>query len=135
MLRFHHIGLFVKDIDYGFQKLSQIISVEEVGELFIDDNLLVKVLFVKDLSGVAYELVAPYGDGNPVDGVLMSKKNILNHVAYISDNFERDILDLRKSGCIPLGPPKNAKAFNGAKVIFFLTALGFIYELIEGQRA
>lgn len=134
MPKFHHIGVFVKDIDYGIQKLSEIVSIQTVSTLFVDTNLLVNVLFVTDSSGITYELVSPNGDGNPVDGVLNSKKNILNHVAYISDDFDQDILSLRKSGCIPLAPPKKAKAFNGAQVIFFLTPLGFIYELIESEE-
>lgn len=131
MPKFHHIGLFVKDINYGLQKLSQIISVKDIGSLIVDDGLLVNVLFVVDSDGIRYELVSPNGVDNPVDGVLNSKKNILNHVAYSSKNFESDILDLCNKGCIPLAPARNAKAFNGSQVIFFLTPLGFIYELIE----
>ena len=131
MPKFHHIGLFVADINYGLQKLSQIISVKDIGSLIVDDGLLVNVLFVVDSDGIRYELVSPNGVGNPVDGVLNSKKNILNHVAYSSNNFESDILNLRNNGCIPLAPAKKAKAFNGSQVIFFLTPLGFIYELIE----
>jgi hypothetical protein len=133
MPKFHHIGLFVKDINCGREKLSQIISISHVGSLIVDDELLVNVQFIVDSDGIRYELVSPNGVGNPVDGVLDSKKNILNHVAYTSNYFESDILNLRNKGCIPLAPPKNAKAFNGSQVIFFLTPLGFIYELIEGN--
>ena len=131
MPNFHHIGLFVKDINYGLEEINKIISVKDIGEIIVDDLLLVNVLFVTDHDGIRYELVSPNGIGNPVDSVLNSKKNILNHIAFTSKNFDFDILNLRNSGCLPLGTPKKAKAFEGSQIIFFLTPLGFIYELIE----
>jgi len=121
MANFHHIGLFVKNIEYGLNKLSELIDIKEVEDKIVDDELCVIVLFVLDCDGVRYELVAPNGLDNPVDGVLNSKKNILNHIAYTSMSFDEDILNLRDKGCIPLGPTKKAKAFSGARVIFFYT--------------
>lgn len=132
MRRFHHIGIFVKDLDFGLEQLEKIFEVASVSEVISDENLLVLIQFVTDNSGVRYELVAPFGDGNPVERVLETKRNLLNHVAYVSDNFDDDIVELRRSGAIPLGLPKQAKAFDGRKVVFFLTKLGFIFELIEG---
>ncbi len=41
------------------------------------------------------------------------------------------ILYLRKINCAPLGKPMRAVAFKGKRVIFFLTPLNFIIELIE----
>lgn len=131
MNNFHHIGFFVKNIQYGFKELSKIIKIKKSSNLIIDHNLLVKVLFVTDNSGNKFELVAPNGKGNPVDGVLKEKKNILNHIAYTCDNFDLEILNLRNHGCIPISKPKKAKAFNGLRVIFFLTPMGFVYELVE----
>jgi methylmalonyl-CoA/ethylmalonyl-CoA epimerase len=134
MRTFHHVGLFVNDLVFGLEQLKKTLEITSVSEVIADENLLVHVQFAIDNSGVRYELVAPFGSGNPVEQVLKSKKNILNHVAYLSDCFESDILELRQSGAIPLGAPKHAKAFEGRRVVFFLTTLGFIFELIEGVR-
>ena len=134
MRRFHHLGLFVNDLVFGLEELKKTLEITSVSETIADENLLVYIQFAIDSSGVRYELVAPFGDGNPVEKTLLSKKNILNHVAYLSDSFESDILELRHSGAIPLGAPKNSKAFEGRRVIFFLTSVGFIYELIEGAE-
>ena len=38
---------------------------------------------------------------------------------------------LRNKGFAPLGKAKKALAFNNAKVIFFITPLNFIIEIIE----
>jgi len=134
MRKFHHIGLLVKDLAVGLEKLERTIDVASVSEVIVDENLLVLIQFITDKSGVRYELVAPFGVGNPVEQALRSKKNILNHVAYMSQDFDNDFVELRRSGAIPLGMPKQAKAFDGRRVVFFLTSLGFIFELVEESR-
>ncbi len=134
MRNFHHIGLFVKDLAFGLEQLGKVIEIASVSEVIADENLLVLIQFVTDASGVRYELVAPFGEGNPVERALKTKRNILNHVAYVSQDFENDISELRQNGAIILGVPRQAKAFDGRRVCFFLTKLGVIFELVEGVK-
>ena len=49
----------------------------------------------------------------------------------ILDDFETSCEKLRNQGCMPLGEPKSAIAFNGNLVIFYLTPLRFILEIIQ----
>jgi len=128
---FHHIGIFVKNIESGKKHLANITQISKVSDLIIDENIGVKIVFIEDKDKITYELVAPYGKNNPVSNVLKSRKNILNHLAFTTNQFEQDILKLRNKGFVPIGKPQPAKAFKGARVVFFLTPLGFIYELIE----
>ncbi|NQV82479.1 MAG: VOC family protein [Rhodospirillales bacterium] len=131
MMIFDHIGLFVADLREGRQHLSALIPIVDFTEPADDPKLKVRVQFGTDSSGIRYELVAPFGDGNPVSAVLDAGKNILNHVAYTASDLNGEIDRLRDVGAIPLGPPAPAVAFAGARVIFLLTPLGFIIELIE----
>ena len=39
MANFHHIGLFVKNIEYGLNKLSELIDIKEVEDKIVDDEL------------------------------------------------------------------------------------------------
>lgn len=133
MLKFHHIGIFVRNLEDGITSLLNIIPSEKISPIIKDEVLGVMVQFLSDSSGIIYELVAPYGNNNPVENVLNTKKNILNHVAYISNDFSNDSYNLRAGGAIPIGKPNPAKAFNGKQVAFFLIQLGFIIELIEGE--
>ena len=94
-------------------------------------NLGVKVVFLYDQKNICYEIVAPLKRENPVEKVLKSKKNILNHLAYISDDFKNDIKKLRSQGCAPMTKVMRAKAFKNKNIIFFLSTLGFIIEIIE----
>lgn len=128
---FDHIGIFVKEIAGGDDELSALIPITKRSEIYIDPVIKVKVRFLYDATGVCYELVAPFGEGNPVDGVLKSKRNILNHIAYRTDNLDATIADMREKGGFPLNPPTAAVAFGGKRVVFLMTSMNFIIELIE----
>ena len=130
-MTFDHIGLFVRDLAQGRERLSALLPIARYTDAIEDSLLRVRIQFGTDTSGIRYELVAPFGDGNPVDGVLKSGKNVLNHVAYRVADFARAIARLEGEGCIALGPAKPAVAFDGAQVIFLFTPLKFIVELID----
>ena len=131
MMQFDHIGLFVKSLKIGLHHLHELINVNRVSDVIEDPVLKVAIQFTYDSSGLCYELVAPFGKPNPVDSVLKANKNILNHVAYRTDEFDADVKQFRKKGCIHLGAPQSSKAFAGKRVIFFLTPLRMVIELIE----
>lgn len=132
-MQFDHIGVFVKTLDQGRARLQEMLPIAKVGQVFHDPLLKVSVQFLHDTGGICYELVAPNGEGNPVDAMLAEKRNILNHVAYKVADFDAGVEHLRKAGCMPLGMPQPALAFGGARVVFFLTPLRMIIELIEAR--
>ena len=76
--------------------MSKFIQVSQESEIIIDENLGVKILFLTDQENINYELVAPYGKNNPVDGVISREKDLLNHIAYVSDSFDEEIKVSRK---------------------------------------
>ena len=129
-MKFHHIGIFVKNLKAGESFFSKNLNIKRASKTIIDKNLKVKVKFLYDYNNICYELVAPFGKKNPVDKVLKVKSRILNHIAYTSSNFDKSIKEMRKKNFAPLSKPMIAKAFN-KRVIFFLTPLNFIIELIE----
>ena len=130
-MKFDHIGIFVRSLVVGRDHFKNLLNITDESEEYHDDVLKVSIQFLYDESGICYELVAPNGDGNPVDPILSGKKNILNHTAYKVRDLDLQIAKFRENGCVQLGHPKTALAFNGARVVFFLTPLDFIIELIE----
>lgn len=128
---FDHIGLFVPDLAVGHRHLTGMLPIVDTTEPIDDPGLKVRVQFCIDTSAIRYELVAPFGEGNPVSGVLESGKNILNHVAYRVADIQIENERLRDEGAVPLGPAQPALAFAGRPVMFLLTPLRFIVELIE----
>ena len=133
-MKFDHIGVFVKSLEFGRSHFESLLPVGRISDPYDEKILKVSAQFIYDLNGICYEIIAPNGEGNPVDAVLKSGKNLLNHVAYKVDDLGKSIEDFRKKGCIPLGLPKASSAFGGANVVFFLTPLGIILELIESAN-
>jgi methylmalonyl-CoA/ethylmalonyl-CoA epimerase len=130
---FDHLGVFVADLALGRAQLEATIGIGDWGPEIDDPGLGVRVQFGRDASGLRYELVAPNGPDNPVDPVLKSRGNILNHVAYRVVSLEDELLRLRASGAMPLSKPHPAIAFGGRRVAFVLLRAGFIIELIDGM--
>ena len=128
---FDHIGIFVKDLNYGYNELGKMFEISYKSDVYHDHLLKVSVQFCYDRGGICYELVAPFGANNPVDAVIKNGSKILNHIAYKTSQFDATVSKLRETGCMPLGKPQPAIAFNGSRVIFFLTPLRLIFELIE----
>ena len=129
---FDHLGLVVNDLATGRDKLSRLLPIDDWSEEIADPGIGVWVQFGTDPSGLRYELVAPLAKPSPVCEALNSGKNILNHVAYRVADLDRAANQLRTEGSIPLGPAKPAVAFAGARVMFFLTSMRFVVELVEG---
>jgi methylmalonyl-CoA/ethylmalonyl-CoA epimerase len=130
-MKFDHIGVFVQDIASGDAALADMIPIARRSEIFTDPVIKVQVQFLYDTSGICYELVAPFGEGNPVDGVLKTRRNILNHVAYRTPDLNATLEELGEKGAFPINRPTPAVAFGGKKVVFLLTPLNFIIEVIE----
>lgn len=122
-------------MEVGRETLSRLLPLLSYSEVIEDPLLKVRVQFCTDTSGIRYELVAPFGEGNPVSGVLERDTNILNHVAYRVTDLKAEALRLRKAGSILLGPARPAVAFGGRPVMFLLTPMRFIVELIEEGAA
>lgn len=131
---FHHIGIFTSDLNLGRIKLSSILPIVSFSEPIEDPGLKVKIQFCIDSSGICYELVAPFGDNNPVSRILLSGKAIINHVAYTVLDIDKATEHLRKSGCVPISEARPALAFDNRRVIFFMSPLRFIIELIEASE-
>ncbi len=128
---FDHVGLFVRDLAQGRERLARLLPISQWTGVFDDPLIKVRIQFGVDSSGVRYELIAPFGDGNPVDGALSAGVNLLNHVAYRVDDLDGELARLRRERCVPTTRPHPAVAFGGRRVVFLMTPLGFILELIE----
>ena len=118
-MKFDHISLFVKNLEYGNSELKKLMVISKKSEEYHDPLLQVSVQFLYDPSGICYELVAPLGSDSHVSTALKNPSKVLNHIAYKTSCFDADVTKLRESGCIPMGEAHPAVAFGGSRVIFF----------------
>ncbi|MCK4709515.1 MAG: VOC family protein [Gammaproteobacteria bacterium] len=130
-LTFDHIGVVVSDLVSGEEYLRSIFPIKDCSTVYNDEIINVSIKFLIDKSGVRYELIAPLNEKSPLYSVLKTKKDVINHVAYKTGNFEGSIAHYKNAGCFQLGEPVPAIAFNNKKVVFFLTGIGAIVELVE----
>ena len=130
-LVFDHIGVVTGDIDAAAQTLAEALGPCGFSHRFDDEALGVSVRFVKDRSGLVYEMISPLGEKSPVARTLASKASLLNQVAYRTEALDTSARALRAGRCLPVSRPAPAKAFGGALVQFFWNPLGFVVELIE----
>ena len=130
-MEFNHIGIFVKSISIGIKELSKVVNIKKKTQIIKDKNLQVKVVFLYDNKKICYELIEPFGKKNPVSNTLKKKTNILNHIAYQTKNFDKDLKKLLKTGFRPITSILRAKAFSNKRVIFLINKINFINELIE----
>jgi methylmalonyl-CoA/ethylmalonyl-CoA epimerase len=133
-LQFDHIGLVVADMAEGREFLEDTFGLDRWTEVFEDPGIGVYVQFGRTADGPCYELIAPLGEVSPVATALKRGVNILNHVAYLTDDLDRDAAMLQQKGSIMAGPAKPAVAYGGARVQFWITAQRFMVELIEAPQ-
>jgi hypothetical protein len=61
------------------------------------------------------------------------KDELPNYIAYQVEDFDFKILEFRLKGCVSLSKAKPTIAFGRARVMFFLSPLEVIIELIENK--
>jgi methylmalonyl-CoA/ethylmalonyl-CoA epimerase len=130
-LQFDHIGLVVSDMAEGREFLEAMFGLDRWTDIFEDPGIGVYVQFGRTEEGPCYELIAPFGDSSPVATALKRGINILNHVAYLTADLDRDAKRLEERGSMMAGPAKPAVAYGGARVQFWITPQRFMVELIE----
>ena len=128
---FDHSGVVVKTLEKGRRSMQQTLGISEWTAELEDPINGVHVTFGRDPCGVVYELLAPLDAQSPVQGALQSRKNLLNHVAYLVPNLREAAARMRTAGCAPTADPKPAIAYGNRMIQFFVTPLNIIVELIE----
>ena len=130
-MKFHRIGIIVNDINFGLKFYKNIFSKLKVSKTITDKKLGVKIKFLSSKNNILIELISPYGKSSPIKDFLNQKKSIINHLAYKVKNLNSQMSILKKKNCLQISNPIAAKAFKGKRVVFFMTPLNHIIELIE----
>lgn len=127
-MRIDHIGYAVKNIEKAKK------SMEALGYRFeqtIEDYDRNIFILFGELDGYRVELVAPMGEGSPVDMYLSKIGPTPYHICYKSDDIEADVEALKESRfkvSIPLAP---AVAFGGKRVVFLYSLSVGLIEIVE----
>lgn len=127
-MRIDHIGYAVNNIDKARK------SMEALGYAFeptVEDKDRNIFIAFGELDGYRVELVAPMGEGSPVDMYLSKIGPTPYHICYRSSDIEADIAELQKNRfkvSIPLAP---AIAFGNKRVVFMYSLSVGLIEIVE----
>ena len=127
-MKFQHVGITVEDIDSGLQMWKEIFIdvLEQLSVKKCFDPLQEVELCLFEAGNLKIELVS----GEKVKNFLRRGTKIY-HICFEVDNLERKIENLINKGCILVSPPKPAVLFEGRRVAFLITPMGFLIELLE----
>ena len=129
---FHHVGIGTTQFDAGiegYQALGLTLLTR------IDDpNLRVRVAFLGPADGAAplVEILAPLGEGGPLDSFIRRKRlPSPYHVAFGVPDIGRQGAALIERGYLALAEPQAALAMNGARIQFLVHRAAGMVELVE----
>lgn len=129
MMRFHHVGLLVDDLEFSLNNYRILFGNENISDIFKVTSQKVKVCFVKVGDNSHIELVQPDGDGSPVSN-LLKKRVSYYHAGYCVSNIFDAIQKLEELNYKAL-EVFESEAFNGRKCVFLFTPEAHLIELIE----
>jgi methylmalonyl-CoA/ethylmalonyl-CoA epimerase len=131
-MKFDHIGIVVESIKRSRAIFERDLPGFSSSKIYIDKEIDVKIQFIEYHNSNKIELIEPLSASSPIRSVL-EKKNSSNihHLAYSCRDIEETCNIYRDKGYGFLTKFYCAEAFEGARVIFLLSPLNFIVELIE----
>jgi methylmalonyl-CoA/ethylmalonyl-CoA epimerase len=133
-VRFHHVGYAVREIDaYLKDFLVPLFAPVSVTEPVSDPIQQVRVCFAEMPGGTVIELVEPLSESSPLCSIIGSSRGGVYHLCYEVDDLDAEIQRFRRKGCLPLGKPVPAAAFDGRRIVFLITPQRDLVELVERE--
>ena len=133
-MEFHHLGIIVEDLKSSSIEFEESIGGTREGQEILDVKLGVNIQFIKDPSGLLYELIQPINKDSNIFSALKTN-NHLHHIAYKVNFIEERVEAFRNKDFGTLTRLLQAKAFNNKRVIFLLSPNKYIIELVEAWKA
>jgi len=129
MLKVHHIGYLVKNIDKSISEFEKL-GYEIKQNTILDDYRKVLICFMEK-DGYVVEMISPVSTESSVAGLIKKKENTAYHICYETGNIEREIERLCEENYVLCGEKHEAVAIDGKEVVFLMHPdLGMI-ELVE----
>ncbi len=131
-LTFHHLGVAVPDLDDAITTYESIFGYLLTAGPFADPVQQACVCFLQPQHNgePLIEAIAPLGEGSRVQR-LIDKGAGAYHAGYETDDLDDTIADVRAKGCLLIGEPTPAVAFDGRRIAWFYTPARQLVEVVE----
>jgi methylmalonyl-CoA/ethylmalonyl-CoA epimerase len=130
----HHVGAAVKSITAALPTYEAVLGYRVLSGPFEDPIQRVSVCFVGSgrQGEPLIELVEPAADSSPLTSFL-AKGIGAYHVCYEVGDLEAALAHARAHGCVVLGEPAPAVAFDGRQIAWFYLPSRQLVELLEAE--
>jgi len=130
-LRFHHIGVAVRDIRKAIPLFQDLFGYELRSGPFDDPIQKVSVCFLSRRDeDMMIELVAPLGDDSPVTGKLKAGGGAY-HICYEVPDIRASIKHFVEKHSVLISGPDPAVAFNQREIAWLMTEARVLVELVQ----
>ncbi len=133
-MKFRHIGVAVEKLDPAVNTYASILGYKLISGPFDDPIQKVSVCFLgtHDPADAVIELIAPLTEDSPIRGVLLRGGGAY-HLCFETPRLDDSLADALAKGCLPIGEPVPAVAFNGRRIAWIYTPTRQLVELLEQQ--
>lgn len=128
-LTFHHVGIAV----YNFEKVMEFYSLlgYHITSKMYDPEQNVNVCVIEKENQPRIELLAPYDEKSPINGVLNKNGVSPYHICYETHHLTSTMVKLKKLHFMVVVNPKISNVFANRRVAFFFKKDIGLIEIIE----
>ena len=131
-MRIHHVGYLVKNQSAALEAFK-ILGFQVVSSTTHDLHRGIEICFIEK-DGYRIELVSPWGENSIINILLKRHRNSPYHICYASEQFEQDLAEISSKGFLQIDEPLEAPALAGQRVVFLLSPVLGMIELLDEPR-
>jgi methylmalonyl-CoA/ethylmalonyl-CoA epimerase len=133
--KLRHVGVAVKSLEPTTEALSSLFGYRVVSGPFDDPIQKVTVNFLakSDQDVAEIELIAPLTEDSPITSILAKGGGSAYHLCFETSDLDQAIVHAQNNGCILLGKPAPATAFQGRRIAWIYTRSRQLFELVEAE--
>lgn len=133
--KLRHVGVAVKSLEPTTDALSSLFGYRVVSGPFDDPIQKVTVNFLakSDQDAAEIELIAPLTEDSPITSILAKGGGSAYHLCFETSDLDQAIIHAQNNGCILLGQPAPATAFQGRRIAWIYTSSRQLFELVEAE--
>lgn len=133
--KLRHVGVAVSSLEPTTEMLTSLFGYKVISGPFDDPIQKVTVNFLakSDQDVAEIELIAPLTEDSPITAMLAKSGGGAYHLCFETSDMEQAIVHAQNNGCILLGQPAPAVAFQGRRIAWIYTRSRQLFELVEAE--
>jgi methylmalonyl-CoA/ethylmalonyl-CoA epimerase len=135
-IRFHHMGIVVPNLKDACDWYVGVLGYKVSSKIFEDPIQRVKVCFLCETQNAnsTIEIIQPSDSRSPAHKML-ERGLCAYHLCYETCCLDKTLADLQARGCMIVGEPVSAVAFDMRRIAWIYTPFKQLIELVEARES